>query len=135
MKRSPPGEEAQHRQTVVAGRLLASAGLAALLVGCAQQPATHAGMNAAMAAWKGRWVAEAVGMWGMPDSIRREGTEGVLVWRGEEHPDAPAPPQPGSEPWPLLCTRVLTVDAAEIIRSARWQGQGCSTDPADYAPR
>jgi hypothetical protein len=96
-------------------------------------------MNAAMGTWKGRWAREAVGMWGMPDAMGREGTLMILQWKSDSvrlrgSPES-APDASGAEPWPTLCNRVLAVDEQEIIRQARWFGSGCSTNPADYAAR
>lgn len=97
------------------------------------QPPGSEAVNTVMSAWKGRWVGDAVASWDLPDAISRDGILGVLVWNADAA--SAAPPSGGGKPWPLLCMRVLSVDAAEIIRHARWHGSACSTDPADYAPR
>ena len=128
-----------------------------VLAGCAGRspaPAPIVGassrgdMSTAMSSWKGRRAYEAVAMWGMPDSITREGTLGMLRWRA----DAAAI---GSKPWgqpfsdddgqdgpsqrrkdrPMRCARVLSVDVQEVVQYASWsRSDGCSTDPADYMP-
>lgn len=131
-------------------RLLPGLLLGILVTACASPPSaggsnTNTGdMNAVMTSWKGRMAREAVAMWGMPDSMGREGMVGVLRWKAESRSKASGstdwtPPQfekPASveQPWPTLCGRTLIVDAAEIIRDARWSGGDCSKDPADYAP-
>ena len=123
-----------------------------LVTACASPASTpasagsgKANMNAVMASWKGRMAREAVAMWGMPDSIGREGTLGMLQWKADNKatgtgtgsaswtPPMFEPPE-GSQAWPTRCNRVLMVDAAEVIQNARWYGSDCSTDPADYAP-
>lgn len=106
-----------------------------MMAACASTPPGDAAVNTALAAWKGRWVAEAVASWGMPDSVNRDGMLGVLVWKADGAAARNAVPSGGGQAWPALCTRVLSVDAAEIIQHARWYGSDCSTDPADYAPR
>ncbi len=121
--------------------------LGTLIAGCASpggggSPANNSRMNAVMASWKGHRVTEAVGMWGMPDSIGREGMLGVLQWKSEAPSNSTSPSwtppmmqrPDGSQPWPTRCGRVLMVDPAEIIQQARWFGSDCSMDPADYAP-
>lgn len=118
--------------------------LAVLTVGCASSgggsSASDKGVTSMMARWKGHRATEAVGMWGMPDSIDREGALGVLHWKADPPATTTAwtPPMmersDGRQPWPTRCHRVLMVDAQEIIQQARWFGSECSTDPADYAP-
>lgn len=111
--------------------------LICLLAGCASNApqSSSQGVKSAMDAWKGRRVAQAVGLWGMPDSITREGMLGVLVWKADNAADTPPPPAlPQGMAWAVLCTRVLSVDPSETIVQARAYGNGCSTDPADYAP-
>lgn len=119
----------------LAAHLLIICPLMLLASACASTPPGNTAVNTAMAAWKGRWAAEAVASWGMPDSVSRDGMLGVLVWNADDAAARAAVPSGGGQPWPALCTRVLSVDAAEIIRHARWYGTDCSTDPADYAPR
>jgi hypothetical protein len=113
--------------------------LGLVLAGCAASPSPDAAgrnVDGAMEPWKGRRVAEAVGMWGMPDSIVREGMLGVLTWKADNAPGRkPLPPAPGATQWAVLCTRVLSVDASETIVSGRVYGSGCSVDPEDYMPR
>lgn len=109
-----------------------------LLSACASNAPQSASKNVSLAmdAWKGRKVAEAVGMWGMPDSIGREGTLGVLVWKADNAAGKPPPTAlPGGMAWAVRCARVLSVDPSETIVQARAYGNECSDDPADYAPR
>ncbi|MCC2658999.1 MAG: hypothetical protein K0Q76_4107 [Panacagrimonas sp.] len=106
-------------------------------------------MNAAMSSWKGRRAYEAVAMWGMPDSITREGALGMLRWRADaaaigDKPwgqpfygadGQPQEPQQRRKDWPMRCARVLSVDVQEIVQYANWsRSEGCSTDPTDYLP-
>lgn len=115
--------------------------LSTILAACSSRGGSSGeGMSAAMASWKGHRVSEAVGMWGMPDSIGREGTLAVLQWKGDyavlpriewDAKDRDTPSR--EEAWPTLCYRVLAVDELEIIRQARWFGSECSTDPVNYA--
>jgi hypothetical protein len=111
----------------------------ALLASCASSPygttnrdaARH--MRAMLENWKGRPVAEAIGLWGTPDAIRREGDLEVLQWTAaNEKPDAYT--EGWTEPYPLLCTREFRVDAAQVIRAAHWLGIECSHFPGHYAP-
>jgi hypothetical protein len=110
---------------------------------------TRGDMSAAMSSWKGRRVYEAVAMWGMPDSITREGALGMLRWRADAaaigdkpwgQPFAgadgqPQDPQQRRKDWPMRCARVLSVDVQEVVQYANWsRSEGCSTDPADYLP-
>lgn len=109
-----------------------------LLAACAtnaEQPSGSSNVNSAMEAWKGKRVTQAIGKWGMPDSINREGTVGVLVWKADETAGTELPALPEGMAWADLCKRVLTVDPSETIVEARAYGNGCSTDPIDYAPR
>jgi hypothetical protein len=110
---------------------------ACLLTACASNaPQSTKGVNLAMDAWKGRKVAEAVGMWGMPDSVAREGTLGVLVWKADNAAGKPPPMAlPSGMAWAVRCARVLSADPSETIVQARAYGNECSDDPADYAPR
>jgi hypothetical protein len=105
-------------------------------------------MNTVMSSWKGRRAYEAVAMWGMPDSITREGTLGMLRWRadaaaiGSKAWGQPFSGESGEDgqpqrrqDWPVRCARVLSVDAQEVVQFASWsRSEGCSTDPADYLP-
>ena len=104
-------------------------------------------MNAAMSSWKGRRAYEAVAMWGMPDSITREGAMGLLRWKADAAdtgsrpwgaPFSDAEADTGAarqQSWPTRCARVLAVDVEEIVQRANWaRSEGCSTDPADYLP-
>ena len=112
--------------------------LVCFLAACASNApqSSSQSVNSAMDAWKGRRVTEAVGMWGMPDSITREGTLGVLTWKADNAAGKqPAPALPPGMVWAVLCARVLTVDPSETIVQARAYGSECSSDPADYAPR
>jgi hypothetical protein len=111
-------------------------------------PRSRPTMNDAMSSWKGRRAYEAVAMWGMPDSITREGTLGMLRWRADAAAiGSKAWGQPFSgeggedgEPqrrkdWPMRCARVLSVDVEEVVQHANWsRSEGCSTDPNDYLP-
>ncbi|MGH8518700.1 MAG: hypothetical protein ACREUE_14705 [Panacagrimonas sp.] len=133
----------------------------ALLAGCASPaPApggtrtsrdSGEGMNAALASWKGRAAYDAVAMWGMPDSITREGTLGMLRWKadasaggakqwgqpfsGDGSEQQSAAVEPSRRSWAMRCARVLYVDIQEIVQRATWYGSdGCSTNPADYLP-
>ena len=117
---------------------LLSLGVARGIAACSAQPTQPPGapsVNRAMEAWKGRKVAEAVGLWGMPDSIAREGTLGKLAWTADNAPGKPAfPPLPGNMEWAIRCARVLMVDPSETIVEARVYGGDCSTNAEDYAP-
>ncbi len=132
-------------------RLLPGLLLGILLSACASQQPDGGGsktsiddMGAAMASWKGHSAREAVAMWGMPDSMGREGTVGVLRWKAHKHKNASGsadwtppefePPTGNQRPWPMLCSRTIVVDAAEIIQDARWSGSDCSNDAEEYAP-
>ncbi|TDU28503.1 hypothetical protein DFR24_2875 [Panacagrimonas perspica] len=110
-----------------------------LLAACASnapQSTSSKNVSLAMDAWKGHKVAEAIGMWGMPDSITREGTLGVLVWKADNAAGKPPPTAlPAGMAWAVRCARVLSVDPSETIVQARAYGSECSDDPADYAPR
>jgi hypothetical protein len=114
----------------------------------ASAPHSRPTMNDAMSSWKGRRAYEAVAMWGMPDSITREGTLGMLRWRadaaaigsrawgqpfsGEDSEDGQ---QQRRKDWPMRCARVLSVDVQEVVQYANWsRSEGCSTDPNDYLP-
>lgn len=111
--------------------------MAGLLVGCASSPQQGAspGINAVMERWKGRRVTDAVSVWGMPDSIGREGTVGVLVWKADNAPGKPPfSPLPNNMEWAILCARMLTVDPSETIVQARAATGDCSANPEDYAP-
>ena len=117
--------------------LLSSLGIAWTLSACSSNPpqAASPGVAATLNTWKGRRVTDAVSLWGMPDSIGREGTVGVLVWKADNAAGKPSfPPLPGSMEWVILCTRVLTVDPSETIVAARAYGSDCSMNPEDYAP-
>lgn len=138
--------------------LLGTCGAALLLAGCATSPPpptagsrdARGDMNAALASWKGRAAYDAVAMWGMPDSITREGTLGMLRWKADASAIGSKPwgqpfsgdgsePQAAAEParrsWAMRCARVLYVDIQEIVQRATWYGgDGCSTNPADYMP-
>lgn len=112
--------------------------LSALFAGCAT--IGDDGMNAAMAAWKGRPATDAISMWGMPDSMNREGTRMMLTWKADntmkswmQPVTADAAGDSKRRNWPTRCYRVLAVDETETIKSARVFGSDCSTDPADYA--
>jgi len=109
-----------------------------VLAACASNAPQSAskGVNLAMDAWKGHKIAEAIGMWGMPDSITREGVLGVLAWKADNAAGKPPPPAlPNGMAWAVRCARVLSVDPSETIVQARAYGSECSDDPADYAPR
>ena len=117
-------------------RLLSLLGIG-LLAACSANPTQPSGpgVNAMMESWKGRRVSEAVGLWGMPDSISREGTVGVLVWKADNAPGKPPfAPVPSGMQWVILCGRVLKVDPSETIVDAKAQSGDCSASPEDYAP-
>ena len=86
-------------------------------------------------------------MWGMPDSITREGAMGMLRWKADAavigskawgqpfSDDGTQGVDPRRKDWPMRCARVLSVDIQEIVQYANWsRSEGCSTDPADYLP-
>lgn len=111
----------------------------ALVAACASSPYgttnrdAARNMRAMLENWKGRPAAEAIGLWGTPDSIHREDGLDVLQWTAaNEKPDAYT--EGWTEPDPLLCTRVFRVDAAQVIQEAHWMGIECSHFPGHYAP-
>lgn len=126
--------------------------LALVGAGCANRtpasaPSNRGDVSSAMSSWKGHRAYEAVAMWGMPDSVTREGALGMLRWKadaaaigakawgqpfsGDQGPAS----DPRGQDWPMRCARMLSVDIQEVVQYASWsRSDGCSTDPADYLP-
>ena len=93
----------------------------ALTAGCS----TTTDLSGRMADWQGQDVAQALEIWGEPETRENFGEQTVLIWRDRASALLPEYAEARADSPTVICERMLAVTDSGEITGWRWRGDAC----------